>query len=88
MRGVGESAEARPGSSMMEGEDGEQFICAQCGAAANQRCTGRDTENMTICISCSVLSPCVQDVTSPSIVLVGVRSLTGKFTSRNAARTR
>ena len=26
---------------MMEGEDGEQFICAQCGAAANQRCTGR-----------------------------------------------
>jgi len=25
---------------MMEGEDGEQFICAQCGAAANQRCTG------------------------------------------------
>ena len=31
---------------MMEGEDGEQFICAQCGAAANQRCTGRDTENI------------------------------------------
>jgi len=25
---------------MMEGEDGDQFICAQCGAAANQRCTG------------------------------------------------
>ena len=41
-------AAARPGgsSSMMEGEDGEQFICAQCGAAANQRCTGRDTKNI------------------------------------------
>ena len=25
---------------MMEAEDGEQFICAQCGSAANQRCTG------------------------------------------------
>ena len=25
---------------MMDGEDGDQFICAKCGAAANQRCTG------------------------------------------------
>ena len=33
--------EAMMTDQAMDGEaDGEQFICAQCGCAANQRCTG------------------------------------------------